>query len=67
MRKALEKQTGDPDKHFTRVQSVNLEDVFASTQQTKMRYRSRNSSGQWTKDRLTAKEEMEYKKKAGYI
>lgn len=65
--KAIEKQTGDPDKHFSRVQSVNLEEVFASTQQNKKRYRARNSSGQWTKDRLTAKEEMEYKKKAGFI
>ena len=65
--KAVNQQRTDPDKHFTRIQGVNLEDVFASTNQQKMRYRSRNSSGQWTKDRLTAKEEMEYKKKSGYI
>jgi len=65
--RALETQTEDPDKTFSRVQSVNLEDVFASTQQSKIRYRSRNSSGAWTKDRLTAKEEMEYKKKSGFI
>ncbi len=65
--KALEAQTEDPDKHFHRVHSVNLEEVFASTHTMKKRYRTRNSSGQWTRDRLTAREEMEYKKKVGYI
>lgn len=65
--KALEEQNDDPDKTFARVHSVNLEDVFASTQNMKKRYRTRNSSGQWTRDRLTAREEMEYKKRAGFI
>lgn len=60
-------QTEDPDKVFKHVTTVDLEQVFASTNIPKKRYRTRHSSGQWTRDRLTAKEEMEYKRNAGFI
>jgi len=37
---ALKTQSEEPDKTFRRLESINLEEVFASTQQSKIRYRS---------------------------
>lgn len=54
-------ETRDPDSIFEKVKTINLEEVFQGHQQ-KRRFRSRTSSGMWVRDRLTAKEELEYKK-----
>lgn len=60
-------QNDDPDKLFKRITKVDLEQVFANAAEPKKRYRQRHSSAHWTRDRLTAKEELEYKKNAGFI
>lgn len=60
-------QKEDPDKLFKRITKVDLEQVFANAAEPKKRYRQRHSSAHWTRDRLTAKEELEYKKNAGFI
>lgn len=54
-------ETRDPDSIFEKVNTINLEEVFQGHQQ-KRRFRTRTSSGMWVRDRLTAKEELDYKK-----
>lgn len=64
---SVREESTDPDSVFARgVPSCNLETVFEGREQ-KRRYRARDESGDWTKDRLTAKEEMEYKRQAGFF
>lgn len=65
--RALQDERDDPDVVFARgAPSCNLESVFQS-QTAVRRFRPREDSGDWTKDRLTAKEEMEYKRRAGFF
>lgn len=52
---------------FQGVQSCDLVDIFKDpSQPPKPRYTRRGSSGNWIQDRLTWKEEMEYKRAMGY-
>jgi len=44
-----------------------LEEVFAEEKKKKKRYRTRGSSSNWVRDRLTWKEEMDYKKAVGLM
>lgn len=48
----------DPDVLFGEVETCDLEEVF--NKKSKM-YRRRNSSGDWTKDRVTSEEKLAYK------
>lgn len=65
---ALHSEKSDPDALFARgAPSCNLETVFEVDEERKRKYRTRDVSGDWTKDRLTAKEEMEYKRQAGFF
>lgn len=41
--------------------------MFEVDEERKRKYRTMDVSGDWTKDRLTAKEEMEYKRQAGFL
>lgn len=69
--KALEQQYNgridgrkvDPDDIFPEVQSCNLEAIFGSK---KSKYRSRNSSGNWTRDKVTVAEKLVYKRQMGF-
>lgn len=67
--KTLQNEKGDPDVVFARgAPSCNLESVFTIEEGTTTRkFRPREDSGDWTRDRLTAKEEMEYKRRAGFF
>jgi Inner centromere protein, ARK binding region len=61
--KALETQYStdypiDPDDLFLEVETCDLEAIF---ERKTSRYRTRNSSGDWTKDGLTAEEKLQYK------
>mmetsp|Transcript_1209 Transcript_1209/g.1768 ORF Transcript_1209/g.1768 Transcript_1209/m.1768 type:complete len:776 (+) Transcript_1209:217-2544(+) len=66
---ALEKQFAvgnqriDPDNIFPEVQTCNLEEIF---DQKKSRYKKRTSSGNWTQDKVTAKEKLVYKREMGF-
>lgn len=53
----------DPDTIFPEVQTCDLEAIF---DQKKSRYSKRASTGNWTKDRVTAAEKLTYKRKMGY-
>ena len=53
----------DPDDIFPEVQSCDLEAIFGNK---KSKYRTRNSSGNWTKDRVTAAEKLVYKRDMGF-
>lgn len=65
--KTLQSEKGDPDVVFARgAPSCNLESVFRK-EEVARKFRPREDSGDWTKDRLTAKEEMEYKRRAGFF
>ena len=48
----------DPDEYFGQVESCNLEAIF---NKKSSKYRRRNSSGDWTKDRVTDEEKRVYK------
>lgn len=69
---ALEKQYNgrigsrrvDPDDIFPEVQSCDLEAIFG-TKKAKA-YRSRASSGNWAKDKVTAAEKLVYKREMGF-
>lgn len=64
----LQAEKSDPDTLFARgAPSCNLETVFDVDEEKKRKYRSRDESGDWTKDRLTAQEEMRYKRQAGFF
>ena len=54
----------DPDDIFPEVQSCDLEAIFGN--QKKKNYRSRNSSGNWTRDKVTAAEKLVYKRQMGF-
>lgn len=61
--KALERQYSpnypiDPDELFGEVESCNLEAIFGKKSS---KYRRRNSSGDWTKDKVTSEEKRKYK------
>jgi Inner centromere protein, ARK binding region len=58
---SLVAETRDPDSIFDKVNTINLEEVFEG-HPTKRRFRARTSSGMWVRDRLTAREELDYKK-----
>merc|ERR1712238_517887 len=53
----------DPDEIFSEVSTCNLEEIF---DQKKKRYVKRTSSGNWTKDRVTATEKLVYKREMGF-
>jgi hypothetical protein len=53
----------DPDVIFTEVETCDLEAIF---DRKKDRYKKRTSSGNWTKDRVTAVEKLTYKRNMGY-
>ena len=53
----------DPDDIFPEVQSCNLEAIFGNK---KSKYRTRTSSGNWTKDRVTVAEKLIYKRDMGF-
>ncbi len=53
----------DPDEIFHEVLTCDLEAIFG---QRKKRYAKRASTGNWTKDRVTASEKLVYKRKMGY-
>jgi len=53
----------DPDAIFHEVSSCDLEAIFG---QKKKRYTKRASTGNWTKDRVTASEKLVYKRKMGF-
>jgi hypothetical protein len=53
----------DPDDIFPEVQSCDLEAIFGSK---KTKYRNRNSSGNWTRDKVTAAEKLAYKRQMGF-
>jgi hypothetical protein len=54
----------DPDDIFPEVQSCDLEAIFGNK---KAKYRSRTSSGNWTKDRVTVAEKLVYKRDMGFV
>jgi hypothetical protein len=63
LEKALEIQFSknysiDPDELFGEVETCNLEAIFGKRSS---KYRHRNSSGDWTKDRVTDEEKRWYK------
>lgn len=58
---SLVAQTRDPDTIFERVHTLNLDEVFEG-HRGKKKFRARTSSGMWVRDRLTAQEELDYKK-----
>jgi len=53
----------DPDEIFPEVQTCDLQAIFDSK---RTRYIRRTSSGNWTKDRVTAVEKLTYKRAMGY-
>eukprot|EP00559_Dactyliosolen_fragilissimus_P000490 CAMPEP_0184862638 /NCGR_PEP_ID=MMETSP0580-20130426/7074_1 /TAXON_ID=1118495 /ORGANISM="Dactyliosolen fragilissimus" /LENGTH=689 /DNA_ID=CAMNT_0027360591 /DNA_START=144 /DNA_END=2210 /DNA_ORIENTATION=+ len=53
----------DPDEIFHEVSTCDLEAIF---DQKKKRYIKRTSSGNWTKDRVTASEKLVYKRTMGF-
>jgi hypothetical protein len=61
----LANERRDPDTIFERVHTINLDEVFDGHKTKK--FRPRTSSGVWVRDRLTAQEEVEYKKRAGIL
>ncbi|KAJ8903726.1 hypothetical protein NDN08_004826 [Rhodosorus marinus] len=71
LNRALEDQDKalrDPDTIFPRTSATcDLEEVFAEEKKKKKRYRTRGSSSNWVRDRLTWKEEMDYKKAVGLM
>ena len=54
----------DPDDIFPEVQSCDLEAIFGSKKAKA--YRSRASSGNWEKDKVTAAEKLVYKREMGF-
>lgn len=54
----------DPDDIFPEVQSCDLVAIFGSKKAEK--YRSRNSSGNWMRDKATAAEKLVYKREMGF-
>ena len=65
---ALERQFGrqdgyaiiDPDELFGEVETCDLKQIFGSPKAAK--YKKRTSTGNWTKDRVTAAEKLAYKR-----
>jgi hypothetical protein len=53
----------DPDTIFPEVQSCDLEAIFGNK---KAKYRSRTSSGNWARDKVTAAEKLVYKRDMGF-
>jgi hypothetical protein len=53
----------DPDTIFPEVQTCDLEAIFGNK---KAKYRSRASSGNWAKDKVTAAEKLVYKRDMGF-
>lgn len=54
----------DPDDIFPEVQSCDLVAIFGNRKAD--RYRSRNSSGNWMRDKVTAAEKLVYKRDMGF-
>eukprot|EP00934_Nitzschia_sp_Nitz4_P000151 Nitzschia sp. Nitz4//scaffold26_size159584//80933//82702//NITZ4_002495-RA/size159584-snap-gene-0.39-mRNA-1//-1//CDS//3329545094//151//frame0 len=55
----------DPDEIFPEVESCDLEAIFAGNKKN-TKYRSRTSSGNWLKDRVTTAEKLVYKRTMGF-
>lgn len=55
----------DPDALFPEVETCDLEAIFEGDKK-KNRYKKRTSSGNWTKDRVTAAEKLVYKRTMGF-
>jgi Inner centromere protein, ARK binding region len=53
----------DPDELFSEVQTCDLGAIFNVK---KSRYLKRTSSGNWSRDRVTAAEKLTYKRTMGY-
>ena len=53
----------DPDELFPQVSTCDLEAIF---DQKKKRYAHRTSSGNWTKDSVSAAEKLVYKRTLGF-
>ena len=53
----------DPEQIFHEIQTCNLEAIF---DQKRARYNQRTSSGNWTKDKVTAMEKLVYKRQMGF-
>jgi hypothetical protein len=62
---AVMTESRDPDTIFEAVRTINLDAVFSEHEQR--RFRPRTSSGIWVGDRLTAQEELDYKKSTGFL
>jgi len=60
----IEGQRIDPDLIFTEVESCNLEAIFGNKMSSK--YRTRTSSGNWSRDHVTAAEKLVYKREMGF-
>lgn len=54
----------DPDMIFAEVETCNLEAIFGNKMNSK--YRSRTSSGNWSRDQVTAAEKLVYKREMGF-
>ena len=54
----------DPDEIFPEVSTCDLEAIFGSRKNAK--YRSRTSSGNWSRDQVTAAEKLVYKRTMGF-
>lgn len=54
----------DPDVIFSEVDTCNLEAIFGSKMNQK--YRNRTSSGNWSRDQVTAAEKLVYKRTMGF-
>ena len=59
----IEGKKVDPDTIFPEVQSCDLEAIFGNK---KAKYRSRTSSGNWARDKVTAAEKLVYKRDMGF-
>ena len=53
----------DPDLLFPEVETCDLEAIF---DKKRSRFKKRNSSGNWTKDRVTTAEKLTYKRTMGF-
>lgn len=55
----------DPDELFPEVETCDLEAIFGANKKN-AKYRSRTSSGNWSRDQVTAAEKLVYKRAMGF-
>lgn len=60
----IEGRRVDPDMIFSEVETCNLEAIFGKKMNAK--YRTRTSSGNWSRDQVTAAEKLVYKRAMGF-